>query len=76
MTSVVDTRRRAAAAGPQSAAARVREQEKGNGGLYKPRVPIYPKLVHGYWRRIKWALSHFLVNVMDYTVTRRLNFRA
>ena len=28
------------------------------------------------WRRIKWALSHFLVNVLDYTVTRRLNFRA
>jgi cardiolipin synthase A/B len=27
------------------------------------------------WRRLKWALSHFLVNVMDYTVTRRLNFR-
>jgi cardiolipin synthase len=27
------------------------------------------------WRRIKWAASHFLVNVMDYTVTRRLNFR-
>jgi cardiolipin synthase len=28
------------------------------------------------WRRIKWAISHFLVNVMDYTVTRRLNFGA
>lgn len=28
------------------------------------------------WRRIKWALSHFLVNIIDYTVTRRLNFRA
>ena len=28
------------------------------------------------WRRIKWAVSHFLVNVADYTVTRRLNFRA
>ncbi|HEV2594107.1 MAG TPA: phosphatidylserine/phosphatidylglycerophosphate/cardiolipin synthase family protein [Sphingomicrobium sp.] len=27
------------------------------------------------WGRIKWAVSHFLVNVMDYTVTRRLNFR-
>ena len=27
------------------------------------------------WRRIKWAISHFLVNVLDYTVTRRLNFR-
>jgi cardiolipin synthase len=30
----------------------------------------------GLWRRIKWALSHYLVNIMDYTVTRRLNFRA
>ena len=27
-------------------------------------------------RRIKWAISHFLVNVMDYSFTRRLNFRA
>jgi cardiolipin synthase len=36
--------------------------------LYKRRATLL--------RRIKWALSHFLVNVMDYTVTRRLNFRA
>lgn len=28
------------------------------------------------WRRLKWAVSHFLVNVIDYTVTRRLNLRA
>jgi cardiolipin synthase len=27
------------------------------------------------WRRFKWALSYFLVNVVDYGVTRRLNFR-
>ena len=27
------------------------------------------------WRRFKWAVSHFLVNIVDYTVTRRLNFR-
>jgi cardiolipin synthase len=27
------------------------------------------------WRRFKWALSHYLVNIMDHTVTRRLNFR-
>ena len=27
------------------------------------------------WLRIKWAVSYFLVNVLDYTVTRRLNFR-
>jgi len=26
------------------------------------------------WRRLKWAISHYLVNIMDYTVTRRLNF--
>jgi cardiolipin synthase len=28
------------------------------------------------WRRLKWAISYFLVNMLDYTVTRRLNFRA
>jgi len=27
------------------------------------------------WRRLKWAVSYFLVNVVDYSVTRRLNFR-
>jgi len=27
------------------------------------------------WRRLRWALSYFLVTSMDYTVTRRLNFR-
>jgi cardiolipin synthase len=25
------------------------------------------------WERVKWAASHFLVNIMDYSVTRRLN---
>jgi cardiolipin synthase len=25
------------------------------------------------WQRLKWALSHYLVNIMDYSVTRRLN---
>jgi cardiolipin synthase len=28
------------------------------------------------WRRVKWTLSHWLVTSMDYTVTRRLNFRS
>ncbi|WP_338501951.1 phosphatidylserine/phosphatidylglycerophosphate/cardiolipin synthase family protein [Sphingomonas kaistensis] len=27
-----------------------------------------------WWRRLKWALSNFLVTAVDYTVTRRLNF--
>ena len=41
---------------PVSAAARVRAKAKDGPGLYKPRTPIYPKRVHGHWRRIKWAL--------------------
>lgn len=39
-------------------------------------TPALHKRRANLWRRIKWAVSHFLVNVMDYTVTRRLNFRA
>ena len=38
-------------------------------------TPALHKRRSSPWRRIKWAVSHFLVNVMDYTVTRRLNFR-
>ncbi|HZU51231.1 MAG TPA: phosphatidylserine/phosphatidylglycerophosphate/cardiolipin synthase family protein [Sphingomicrobium sp.] len=38
-------------------------------------TPALHKRRANFWRRIKWAVSHFLVNVMDYTVTRRLNFR-
>ncbi|TCS03935.1 cytochrome c oxidase accessory protein CcoG [Caulobacter sp. BK020] len=39
-----------------SAAARAKGRGDARGGLYKPREPIYPKLVHGRWRTIKWAL--------------------
>ncbi|MDO9473262.1 MAG: cytochrome c oxidase accessory protein CcoG [Caulobacter sp.] len=43
--------------GPVSAAAAARRKAgEGGGSLYKPRTPIYPKLVHGRWRMIKWAL--------------------
>jgi cardiolipin synthase len=28
----------------------------------------------GWWKRLKWTLSNFLVTAVDYTVTRRLNF--
>ena len=38
--------------------------------------PAVHKKRANLWRRIKWAVSHFLVTSMDYTVTRRLNFRA
>jgi cardiolipin synthase len=29
----------------------------------------------GWWMRTKWKLAYFLVAVVDYTITRRLNFR-
>jgi cardiolipin synthase len=29
----------------------------------------------GWLRRAKWTVSHWLVTTMDYTITRRLNFR-
>jgi cytochrome c oxidase accessory protein FixG len=41
---------------PVSAAASLRAKAADTGGLYKRRTPIYPKLVHGRWRTIKWAL--------------------
>jgi len=39
-------------------------------------TPASHKQRANLWRRIKWAMSHFLVNITDYTVTRRLNFRS
>ena len=44
------------AAEPVSAAQRVRAKAEAGGKLYQARVPIYPKLVHGFWRRVKWIL--------------------
>jgi cardiolipin synthase len=41
----------------------------------KPITPALHRRRATLWRRVKWAVSHFLVNIMDYTVTRRLNFR-
>jgi cytochrome c oxidase accessory protein FixG len=58
VTVVIDRTKGEGAKGathPVSAAARVRAKS-AKGGLYQPRVPIYPKLVHGLWRRIKWTL--------------------
>jgi cardiolipin synthase A/B len=48
-----------------------------NGEIAHSRwiTPALHKRRASLWRRIKWAVSHFMVNVMDYTVTRRLNFR-
>ena len=56
MTIIIDrTRDRSKVEGPISIAERQREKARRTG-LYKARQPIYPKLVHGRWRWIKWAL--------------------
>jgi cytochrome c oxidase accessory protein FixG len=47
---------RAAGKAPASAAAVTRRKADPGGGLYKKRAPIYPKLAHGPWRTIKWAV--------------------
>jgi cytochrome c oxidase accessory protein FixG len=47
---------------PLSAAARVRGK-RAAAGLYQARVPIYPKLVHGRWRAIKWALLVLMLGI-------------
>jgi cardiolipin synthase len=45
----------------------LRDSKRITPALHKQRGTL--------WRRLKWAVSNFLVTTMDYTVTRRLNFR-
>ncbi|PIB92274.1 cytochrome c oxidase accessory protein CcoG [Caulobacter sp. FWC2] len=57
-----------------SAAARAKGKGAPTGdGLYKPREPIYPKLVHGTWRRVKWAL--LIATLSIYYVTPWIRWR-
>jgi cardiolipin synthase len=37
-------------------------------------TPALHRVRAHWWRKLKWALSNFLVTAVDYTVTRRLNF--
>lgn len=53
MTVVID---RTAQPSPVSVADKTRARARVGAGLYKPRTPIHPKLVHGRWRTIKWGL--------------------
>jgi cytochrome c oxidase accessory protein FixG len=57
MTVVIDrTRPAPEPQGPVSAADRARRRGDAGKSLYKPRTPIYPKLVHGRWRQVKWTV--------------------
>ena len=56
MVTVIDRTAAASPRSPISAAAKARAQQAGGGGLYKKRTPIYPKLVHGKWRNVKWLM--------------------
>ncbi len=57
-------------------AAAMRSYFEGELANSKWITPELHKRRASLWRRLKWAISHFLVNITDYTVTRRLNFRA
>ncbi|HEX7944489.1 MAG TPA: cytochrome c oxidase accessory protein CcoG, partial [Phenylobacterium sp.] len=67
MTVVIDKVSKRTTGEPESAAVHARKRGDAGGSLYKPRTPIYPKLVHGQWRRIKWAL--LIVTLAIYYVT-------
>ena len=62
MTNLIDRTRPDPEKGPVSVAERQRAKAKTTG-LYKGRTPIYPKLVHGRWRWIKWAMLVVLLGV-------------
>jgi len=62
MTTLIDRTRPDSAKGPVSVAERQRAKARVTG-LYKGRTPIYPKLVHGRWRWIKWAMLLVLLGV-------------
>ena len=66
MVVVIDRTRKVSgenAARSVSVADRVRRQSDPGGGLYKKRTSIYPKLVHGQWRQIKWAMMIFTLAI-------------
>ena len=56
MVTVIERKQPRADAPVSVAKAAQAKASRGAGGLYKPRTPIYPKLVHGRWRMIKWAM--------------------
>lgn len=35
--------------------------------FYKARVPIYPKLVHGFYRKLKWAVMAITLSIYYFT---------
>jgi cardiolipin synthase len=45
----------------------MRDSEQITLALHRKRATL--------WRRFKWTVSHWLVTALDYTVTKRLNFK-
>ena len=68
MVTVIDNTNARGAAGPASVGAAIRAKASSDKHkFFKPRTPIYPKLVHGRWRTIKWAL--LVITLAIYWVT-------
>jgi hypothetical protein len=53
LTVVIDTLRKDK---PAASGGRDDPSPPVQGKLYQPREPIYPKLAHGRFRNVKWAL--------------------
>ncbi|MGZ8363044.1 MAG: cytochrome c oxidase accessory protein CcoG [Caulobacteraceae bacterium] len=65
MAVVIDTlNERVGTGAPAPAPLRPERKPAPKGsGLYKPREPIYPKLVHGRFRTLKWALMGVMLGI-------------
>ena len=61
MTTVINTLERPAVL--ERAAPDAAPPPPPEGRLYKPREPIYPKLVHGRFRAIKWVLMAVMLGI-------------
>ncbi len=74
MVTVIERKPSPAPSGPVSAAETARRKEAGGlTHLYKPRTPIHPKLVHGKWRNVKWAMLIFTLGIYYLTPWIRCN---
>ncbi|MET0336976.1 MAG: cytochrome c oxidase accessory protein CcoG [Caulobacter sp.] len=63
MPTLIDNTRKPKTGAAVSVAARAKGKGSVEGQLYKPRQQIYPKLVHGRWRTVKWALLIFTLAI-------------
>src|SRR5581483_3716613 len=63
VTTVINTLERPARAAREVSGPDPTPAARPSEPLYKPREPIYPKLVHGRFRRLKWMLMALMLAI-------------